>query len=77
VKLGAELRRWQARTGGSVHVFRPDRQIAALARHPLDLFDKERAAAAYPLAFEQARGRLLQAPELAALISRPAPAPVA
>jgi NTE family protein len=77
LKLGAELRRWQARTGGRVHVFRPDRQIADLARHPLDLFDKERAAAAYPLAYEQARQRLLAAPDLASLAPAPAPLPVA
>lgn len=70
VKLSAEIRRWQARTGGQVHVFRPDRQVAALARHPLDLFDKDRAAAAYPLAYEQARQWLLTAPDLASLVLR-------
>lgn len=77
LKLRAELRRWQGRTGGQVHLFRPDRKIAALARHPLDLFDKDRAAAAYPLAYEQARQELLARPLLASLISGPAPLPVA
>jgi NTE family protein len=77
LKLSAEIRRWQARTGGRVHVFRPTRQIAALARHPLDLFDKSRAAEAYPLAYEQAERRLRVAPELASLGMRPAPVPVA
>jgi NTE family protein len=75
VKLRAEIRRWRERTGGQVHVFRPDRQVAALARHPLDLFDKARAAAAYPLAFRQARCRLEQA-DLAGLVSELAPAGV-
>jgi predicted acylesterase/phospholipase RssA len=77
LKLAAELRRWQARTGGQVHVFRPTRQIAALARHPLDLFDKSRAADAYPLAYEQAQQQLLLAPGLAGLGLQPAPRPVA
>jgi NTE family protein len=76
LKLSAELRRWQARTGGRAHVFRPDRQIASLARHPMDLFDKERAAEAYPLAYEQAQRQLLSAPDLASLVAQPAPVPV-
>jgi NTE family protein len=54
VMLRRELRRWHQRTGGTAHLVRPDIRIAALARHPLDLFDKDRANAAYPLAYEQA-----------------------
>jgi NTE family protein len=77
LKLRAELRRWVARTGGHVHLFRPDHQIAALARHPLDLFDKDRAMATYPLAFEQARQALQVRADLGSLISSLAPVPVA
>jgi predicted acylesterase/phospholipase RssA len=52
--LRNELGRWQRSTGGKAHLIRPDREIASLARHPLDLFDKQRAAAVYPLAYAQA-----------------------
>ncbi len=52
--LRNELSRWQQATGGRAHLIRPGREIASLARHPLDLFDKQRAAAAYPLAYAQA-----------------------
>ena len=62
MKLGAEIRRWERATGGQAHVFRPNRRIAALARHPLDLFDKERAAAAYPLAYAQAAAAISRLP---------------
>ena len=54
IMLRRELRRWQQRTGGMAHLIRPDARIASLARHPLDLFDKDRALAAYPMAYEQA-----------------------
>ncbi len=54
IMLRRELRRWQKRTGGMAHLIRPDSQVASLARHPLDLFDKTRALAAYPVAYEQA-----------------------
>jgi NTE family protein len=75
VKLRAEVRRWKAATGGTVHVFRPDRGIASLARHPLDLFDKERAVAAYPLAYEQACRELDHREDLRALLATsPVPA---
>jgi NTE family protein len=77
LKLRAEVRRWHERTGGEVHLFRPDRQIAALARHPLDLFDKDRAKAAYPLAYAQAQHDLLVRPELAGLLDDQAQLPVA
>lgn len=76
LKLRAEIRRWQGRTGGQVHLFRPDRQVAALARHPLDLFDKERAAAAYPIAFEQAKEQLRDRSDLASLFADLVPVPV-
>jgi NTE family protein len=77
LKLRAEIRRWQGRTGGQVHLFRPDRRVAALARHPLDLFDKARAAAAYPIAFEQAQDHLREQPELATMFADLTPVPVA
>lgn len=54
VMLRRELRRWRERTGGMAHLIRPDSRIASLARHPLDLFDKDRTAAAYPMAYQQA-----------------------
>jgi predicted acylesterase/phospholipase RssA len=54
IMLRRELRRWRQRTGGTAHLIRPDAGIATLARHPLDLFDKDRALAAYPMAYEQA-----------------------
>ena len=73
LKLRAETRRWQGRTGGQVHLFRPDRRVAALARHPLDLFDKARAAAAYPIAYEQAQEQLRERSDLAALVAELAP----
>jgi NTE family protein len=54
IMLRRELRRWRQRTGGMAHLIRPDSRVASLARHPLDLFDKNRALAAYPRAYEQA-----------------------
>jgi predicted acylesterase/phospholipase RssA len=53
--LERELRLWRARHPEcTVTLIRPDRAIARLAgRHPLALFDDERAHAVYPLAFEQ------------------------
>ena len=67
--LRRELRRWQKRTGGTTHLFRPNRQIAALARHPLNLFDRARARAAYPMGYEQAATRLRSLPDLVRLRS--------
>src|SRR5512135_373932 len=64
VMLRREMRRWQQRTGGLVHLLRPDRGIAALTRHPMDLFDKDRAIAAYPLAYQQATHRASAWPAL-------------
>lgn len=55
--LGRELDRWRDRhPGHTISLIRPNRAIGKLAgRNPLNLFDKERAAAAYPLALEQGR----------------------
>lgn len=72
--LRDELRRWQQNTGGKAHLVRPNKQIAALARHPLHLFDKTRAIDAYPLAFAQACRLIAERPGLAGLVT---PQPVA
>jgi predicted acylesterase/phospholipase RssA len=53
--LREEIRRWEQATGGTAHLFRPNVEIAMLARHPLQLFDKARAQAVYPLAYAQAQ----------------------
>jgi predicted acylesterase/phospholipase RssA len=60
VLLQREIRRWQEKSGGTVHLVRPNRAIAGLARYPLDLFDMNLAAAVYPMAREQT-DRLLPA----------------
>ncbi|MGZ4666305.1 MAG: patatin-like phospholipase family protein [Frankiaceae bacterium] len=75
--LRREMRRWQQRTGGVVHLIRPNRRIAALARHPLDLFDKDRATEAYPLAYLQAARLAMTSPGLAQLAASPRPAGMA
>jgi predicted acylesterase/phospholipase RssA len=67
--LRREIARWERRTGGTAHVFRPDAEIAGLARLPLHLFDNARAKAAYPLAYTQARNLLLSRPGLGALLA--------
>ncbi|HWC34559.1 MAG TPA: patatin-like phospholipase family protein [Mycobacteriales bacterium] len=51
--LRRELSRWERRSGGTVHFVRPNTQIARLARTPRQLFDVQRAAAAYELALAQ------------------------
>ena len=51
--LRREVRRWELRSGGVGVVVRPNAAIAALARHPLQLFDSGRARAAYELAADQ------------------------
>lgn len=71
VMLRRELRRWERTTGGQAHLLRPNTAIAALARHPLHLFDKERAIAAYPMAYAQARRLMTERPGLATLGSVP------
>jgi NTE family protein len=63
----AEMRRWEARTGGRAHVIRPNRRIAALARSPLHLFDVARAPEVYALAHEQAKHLFATRPSLARL----------
>lgn len=52
--LREEIRRWEQATGGTAHLLRPNAEICMLARHPLQLFDKSRAQAVYPLAYAQA-----------------------
>jgi NTE family protein len=66
--LRRELARWQRSTGGKAHLLRPNAQIAALARQPLHLFDKERAVAAYPMAYAQTRRLVAERPGLAQLL---------
>ncbi len=53
--LERELHRWRTRhPDSSVHLVRPNREIARLAgRNPLGLFDDARAREVYPLAYEQ------------------------
>jgi hypothetical protein len=67
IMLRDELRRWQRETGGKAHLVRPNADVAALARQPLHLFDKSRAQAVYPLAYEQTVRLLADRPGLAAL----------
>jgi predicted acylesterase/phospholipase RssA len=57
--LSREIGRWERAVGGAVHLIRPNRAIAGLARTPLDLFNSDLARAVYPLARRQAR-RLLE-----------------
>lgn len=68
--LRNELQRWQARTGGKAHLVRPNAAIAALARHPMQLFDMARAHDAYVLAHAQARRLLGERAGLADLALR-------
>ena len=53
-RLTREMRSWERRTGGTACLLRPNRMLARLARHPLDLFDHDRACRVYPLAYLQA-----------------------
>ena len=72
--LNRELRRWQRVSGGVVHLIRPNRLIAGLAKTPIDLFNNELAKEAYPLAREQV-GRLLETREaLVGLVTGTLPA---
>ena len=57
--LREEIRRWEQATGGTAHLLRPNAEICLLARHPLQLFDKARAQAVYPLAYAQAQASLV------------------
>lgn len=65
--LGNEIRSWQNTTGGKGHLVRPNAQIAGLARHPMQLFDKDLAATAYDLAYQQAAALIKVRPGLASL----------
>lgn len=69
--LRGEIRRWERATGGKAHLIRPNAEIAGLARHPLQLFDRARARDAYALARSQAANLLAQRDELARLGVRP------
>ena len=72
--LSREIRRWERMSGGTVHLIRPNRAIAGLARSPLDLFNHELARAVYPLGREQARKLLDSRDALAGLVSGDLPA---
>jgi predicted acylesterase/phospholipase RssA len=72
--LNREIGRWKGATGGQVHVIRPNKALAALPRHPLDLFDHEMAQAVYPLAREQTNRLLDSRDDLAELVGRGIPA---
>ncbi len=65
VVLRHELAVWRQTSGGEVHVIRPNHAIAALARHPLELFDRQRAEIVYSLAKRQAYRILEERPDLA------------
>lgn len=66
--LHRELRKWEQNTGGNALLIRPNREIAQLARHPLQLFDRTLARQAYALAREQATKRLAERHELRTLV---------
>lgn len=66
--LNREIGRWEHAYGGVVHLIRPNKAIAGLARSPLDLFDSDLARAVYPLARQQARQLLDSRDALAALV---------
>jgi NTE family protein len=67
--LSRELRRWERTSGGTVHLIRPNRAIAGLAKTPLDLFRRELARAVYPMGREQARQLIDSRETLAGLVS--------
>ena len=56
-------------SGGTVHLIRPNRAIAGLARTPLDLFHHDLARAVYPMGREQARQLLDTRAALGGLVS--------
>ena len=62
VLLNREIARWERANDGGVHLIRPNKAIAGLAKSPLDLFNTELARAVYPLARQQAR-RLIESRE--------------
>jgi len=67
--LRGEVRRWHHATGGRAYVLRPNAEIASLVQHPLQVFDKDGALAAYPLAYAQAQRLVGEWPSLAALVT--------
>lgn len=70
--LRHEIAKWQRRTGGKAHLVRPNKEIAALARNPLHLFDNNRAKRAYTLAYGQTNELPLGRSGLADLLPTPA-----
>ncbi|HEX4016613.1 MAG TPA: patatin-like phospholipase family protein [Frankiaceae bacterium] len=72
--LNREIRRWERSAGGQVHLIRPNRAIAGLAKNPLDLFDQALARSVYPLAREQARQLLDSREGLASFVGGDLPA---
>ncbi len=57
--LRREMREWRAQPpGGELWLIRPNREIAALARRPDQLFDGDRARRAYDLGYDQGTGIL-------------------
>ena len=53
-RIGTELEMWKtANPGAEVHVMRPTREIAALAKRPMQLFDPFRAMRCYELAYQE------------------------
>lgn len=57
--LRREMRDWRDRhPGGQLWLIRPNREIAALARRPDQLFDGDRALRCYDLAYTQGEGIL-------------------
>jgi hypothetical protein len=74
VLLNREIARWERAHGGSVHLIRPNKAIAGLAKTPRDLFDNALARGVYPLARQQARQLLGSREALAALVAGEMPA---
>ncbi len=74
VLLNREIARWQRAHGGNVHLIRPNKAIAGLAKTPRDLFDNALARSVYPLARQQARQLLDSRDELAAFVAGELPA---
>ncbi len=66
--LNREIQRWERASGGTVHLIRPNRAIAGLAKTPLDLFDNALARSVYPLARQQVGQLLASRDSLAGLV---------
>ncbi|HEX4429637.1 MAG TPA: patatin-like phospholipase family protein [Frankiaceae bacterium] len=74
VLLKREIGRWERAGGGGVHLIRPNKAIAGLAKSPRDLFDTALARAVYPLARQQARQLLDSRDALAGFVVGDVPA---